>query len=103
MEKPVSSYNYDGLRSNEGRTSVFPLGQTAAAFPAVRYIKVDADKMSVRALLQWDLSFLPSYTLVVPSGPGKPRQLHRWPTDGLLNPYDGQAVLPLSDGPPGVI
>lgn len=64
----------------------------SAAFPSLLYVRVDADKLGIRAFLQWDIAFLPTYVLVLPATLGKPRQFFRWKGDGNPNPYDYDAV-----------
>uniref|UniRef100_A0A7S1AT84 Thioredoxin domain-containing protein n=1 Tax=Noctiluca scintillans TaxID=2966 RepID=A0A7S1AT84_NOCSC len=66
--------------------------QLAVSFPSLRYVKVDADQLGVRAFLQWDVSFLPAYMLFMPRVPGQNRRWHRWPSDGHSSPYDFDAV-----------
>mmetsp|Transcript_75392 Transcript_75392/g.143512 ORF Transcript_75392/g.143512 Transcript_75392/m.143512 type:complete len:234 (-) Transcript_75392:18-719(-) len=66
--------------------------RVAASFPNIRYVKVDADSMGVRAFLQWDIEFLPTYVLFMPALTGERRQWHRWPADSQTNPYDVEAI-----------
>ncbi|CAE8652658.1 unnamed protein product, partial [Polarella glacialis] len=64
----------------------------ASSFPRLRYVRVDADELGIRALLQWDIVSLPTYVLfwplAAPGTAGRPpwQTWHRW--QGDLNPYD---------------
>jgi len=65
----------------------------AAAFPDLQYFRVDANQLGMRAFLQWDISFLPTYVLYMPSGiPDRPGTWHRWKAEGGANPYSYQFV-----------
>lgn len=65
----------------------------AASFPDIRYFRVDADHLSMRAFLHWDISFLPTYVLFLPSAERKrPGSWHRWGGDGAANPYSYETV-----------
>eukprot|EP00931_Biecheleriopsis_adriatica_P063022 TRINITY_DN38100_c0_g1_i1.p1 TRINITY_DN38100_c0_g1~~TRINITY_DN38100_c0_g1_i1.p1 ORF type:complete len:238 (-),score=42.33 TRINITY_DN38100_c0_g1_i1:78-734(-) len=63
----------------------------ATAFRDLRYIRVDADQLSIRAFLQWDISFLPTYTLFWPRK-GKEQKWHHWQGKNGANPYDYHSV-----------
>lgn len=66
--------------------------QVAAAFPEIRYYRVDADHLSMRAFLQWDIAFLPTYVLYTPpESLGHPGTWYRWKGSGT-NPYDFHTV-----------
>mmetsp|Transcript_111250 Transcript_111250/g.314905 ORF Transcript_111250/g.314905 Transcript_111250/m.314905 type:complete len:225 (-) Transcript_111250:108-782(-) len=66
--------------------------QTASAFPEMKYVRVDADQLGIRAFLQWDITFLPTYVVSVPAEKGQPRQWIRWKGEGETNPYDHASV-----------
>lgn len=66
--------------------------QIATAFPWLRYIRIDADQMSMRTFLQWDVGYLPVYMLYMP-GAGDTGVWHRWPSAGnnqdlTFDPYN---------------
>lgn len=66
--------------------------QVAAAFPQLRYYRVDADQLGMRAFLQWDIAFLPTYVLYTPSEtPGRSGHWYRWKGNGT-SPYDFYTV-----------
>eukprot|EP00930_Biecheleria_cincta_P069152 TRINITY_DN56929_c0_g1_i1.p1 TRINITY_DN56929_c0_g1~~TRINITY_DN56929_c0_g1_i1.p1 ORF type:complete len:264 (-),score=26.03 TRINITY_DN56929_c0_g1_i1:132-923(-) len=69
----------------------------ASSFPKLRYIRVDADLLSIRAFLQWDISFLPTFVLFWPGShrrkEGTPeKKWHHWKGEGSRSPYDYHAV-----------
>jgi len=65
----------------------------AAAFPDLQYFRVDTTQLGMRAFLQWDISFLPTYVLYMPSGiPDRLGTWHRWKAEGGANPYSYQFV-----------
>jgi len=66
--------------------------QIASAFPSLVYFRVDADQLGIRAFLQWDIAFLPTYVLYLPPSEGRPRKWIRWKGEGGSNPYDYEAV-----------
>mmetsp|Transcript_1692 Transcript_1692/g.3433 ORF Transcript_1692/g.3433 Transcript_1692/m.3433 type:complete len:227 (-) Transcript_1692:90-770(-) len=66
--------------------------RVAAAFPSLVYIRVDADQLGIRAFLQWEVAFLPTYVLYLPPSEGQQRKWIRWKGEGGSNPYDYEAV-----------
>jgi len=76
--------------------------RVASAFPELRYVRVDADQLGIRAFLQWDIAFLPTYVLILPGREVKERQWIRWKGDGA-NPYDYSAVAAFVSRATGLI
>lgn len=67
--------------------------QVAAAFPELRYFRVDADQLSMRAFLQWDIAFLPTLVLYSPPDvPGRQGHWHRWKGGSAASPYEFATV-----------
>jgi len=66
--------------------------EVAASFPQLRYYRVDADTLSMRAFLQWDIAFLPTFVVYTPpEHPGYPGNWYRWNGNGT-SPYDLHTV-----------
>ncbi|CAE7344893.1 ACSL4 [Symbiodinium pilosum] len=58
----------------------------ASSFPTLRYVRVETEQMSIRAFLQWDINYLPTYVLFWPANSTSPWQ--RWQSGKNANPYD---------------